>query len=390
MMLSSAPNIPQMMKAIQASDYGDPEDVLSLQTNVPVPRLADLSPKQQKTTMLLKVLAVSLAPGDVRVLSGRTRELQGPPSMPYTPGGDVCGIVTELPPDSPFALGDRVAARFVDGPRGALGEYALVSTLVAAKVPDGMSSVDAAALVGATPAMVLAESLLQQKKSLPAQQRILVVGATGGVGSHLVQLLRNNPSNSSEVFVVGVSDTPSLLLEEPLQCHQAIDYTKQDVYSLPEFQKDPFDTIVDLHGGGFLRLLSQEQKSIVKPASQGGLYLTITPDSPWYDVHNIWQGLQIFLFPGLWRALKSRTWARRSLPRYTYKLAIPMDSNQVVTQTWEAVQEGRLRAVVANQGRPFGFTTEQVRQAFQLQASRHTKGKVVVEVASDDPLQAKQ
>lgn len=76
--------------------------------------------------MIIKTHAVSLACGDCRVLSGLTRELQGPPSFPYIPGGDASGVVVEIPndvkDDFPFKVGDRVAARFVEGPRNALAE----------------------------------------------------------------------------------------------------------------------------------------------------------------------------------------------------------------------------------------------------------------------------
>lgn len=74
------------MKAIVAKDYGDIDEMIHLDDRVPVPRLADLSSKQRHR-MILQTHAVALAPGDVRVLSGLTRELQGPPEFPYVSGG---------------------------------------------------------------------------------------------------------------------------------------------------------------------------------------------------------------------------------------------------------------------------------------------------------------
>jgi NADPH:quinone reductase-like Zn-dependent oxidoreductase len=148
----TTPDIPKTMKAVQGKDFGEIEAMLSVEKDVPVPRLADLAAKERATSMLIRTHAVALAPGDIRVLSGRTREMQGPPSFPYIPGGDCCGTVVELPmnaKDLPFSIGDRVAARFVDGPRGALGEYAIVSTRVADLVPESLASEEAAALVSA-------------------------------------------------------------------------------------------------------------------------------------------------------------------------------------------------------------------------------------------------
>ena len=116
------------MNAVQGKDYGDIDEMLTVESGVVVPHLVDLPESKGKRHVVIRTLAVALATGDCRVLSGKTRELQGPPSFPYVPGGDCCGVVTELADDSlAFKVGDRIAARFVEGPRGALGEYACVS-----------------------------------------------------------------------------------------------------------------------------------------------------------------------------------------------------------------------------------------------------------------------
>eukprot|EP00913_Durusdinium_trenchii_P010131 g9500.t1 len=57
---------------------------------------ASQEPKPQVTKrgqLLVRVRAVALAPGDVRVMSGKTSLVQGPPSFPYVPGGDLSGVV---------------------------------------------------------------------------------------------------------------------------------------------------------------------------------------------------------------------------------------------------------------------------------------------------------
>jgi NADPH:quinone reductase-like Zn-dependent oxidoreductase len=371
------------MKAVQGMDYGDIDAMLSLQNDVLVPRLSDLPPKQQKQWMLIKVLAVALAPGDCRVLSGLTRELQGPPSFPYIPGGDCCGIVVELPEPPalekgetalPFAVGDRVVARFVEAPRGALGEYALVSTMVADKVPDGLSSEDASALISASPSIDLAQPFGAKQG-----ERVLVLGAGGGMGAHFCQLLRAKETTS---YVVGVSRTPKLLLAPPISCDEAIDYTTTDVFSMTKFQgeENQFDTIVDLAGGGYARLEDARKRgtpSIVKPASQGGRFITtVPPHGPTYEIHSIWAALKIFLFPCLWKAIVSRTLLRGSMPKYSFGFVIAQ-SRRPATQVMQLAAQGQLEAVIE----PFPFTTEGVRKAFRLVESRHAHGKVVIAVA---------
>lgn len=80
-----------------------------------------------------------------------------------------------------YNVGDRVAARFTEGPRGALGEYAIIGTGMTDKVPDNVSSEEAAALASS------ATIALAFSKRISAKERVLVVGAGagGGVGSHL-------------------------------------------------------------------------------------------------------------------------------------------------------------------------------------------------------------
>jgi NADPH:quinone reductase-like Zn-dependent oxidoreductase len=369
--------IPKTMRAVQAKDYGDIDAMLTVEDGIIVPRLADLPQKKRKDFMLIQTLAVSLAPGDCRVLSGKTRELQGPPSFPYIPGGDCCGIVVELsedsPKDLPFQLGDRVAARFVEGPRGALGEYAIVSTRVADKVPENLPSDGAAALAGACPATELAEFI-------HTGERVLVLGAGGGVGSHFCQVIRERGAS----LVVGVSKTPERLSEAPISCDKTIDYTQDDPFAREDFIKEPFDVVVDLATGGWPHIIQnvdQNSPLIVKPASLGGRYLTTAPDTPVYEVHSIWQALQLFLFPSLWRAIVSRTWSRSKIPGYTYGMALSID-RKAMTQTMDLFRAEKLKPVMDPQG-PFPFTTEGVRAAFRLQESRHPHGKVVVHVASN-------
>lgn len=406
------------MKAALGKDYGDIEKMLYVDESVKYPCLKDrnIPLKERKDFIIIKTHAVALACGDVRVLSGLTRELQGPPSFPYIPCGDCCGTVVEIPSEgqddeqpsslssspspssssspstsshasSNLKVGDRVAVRFSHGPRDALAEYALVKTKVCTKVPDHISSIDAAALAGACPATLLAERIItaitDQQSMQESQQkiRVLVLGAGGGLGSHVPQIIRSKHKDS---FIVGVSCTPRRLLEPPLCYDKAFDYTVDDIFSMTEFLHDPFDVVLDLAGGGWMKLIHQQTTTnaiIVKPASQGGRYLTTTPDNPIFEIHSIPSALHLFLIIPLWRAIKSRLWARFNLPSYTYAMSLPMESTHL-TRTFDMAAQGTLKAVIDEKG-PFPFTTKGVREAFQLQESRHPHGKVVIQITQD-------
>lgn len=369
---------PKTMKAAQAKDYGDIDQMLTVEDSVPYPSLANLPKSQRKNYMIVRTHAVAVACGDCRTLSGLTRELQGPPSFPYIPCGDCSGIVVEIPdkdmvPNFPFQVGDRICARFVAFPRNVLAEYALVHQAVCEKVPEGITSVDAAALAGACPATLLGERIR-------AGERILILGGGGGVGSLTCQVMRAQGAS----FIAAVSQQPAdHLLKAPMKYDRVVDYTKEDVFSLKDFQDTPFDVVVDLAGvGGWLSLVKSSQDGIapiVKPASQGGRYLTVTPDTAIFEIHSVPQALKLFLWIPLWRALKSRLWHRTKLPKYSF--AMPLDQERShLTRTLEMAKNGIVRAVVDPRG-PFPFTTEGIRQAFRTQETRHIQGKVVIEVA---------
>ena len=382
----SKTELPSTMRAAQVKDYGDIDEVLSVKEGVPVPQLGDGAPETGLLMgpygpfMVVKVQAVSLAPGDWRSLSGLTRGMQGPSSFPYIPGGDLCGTVVELPDDAekydlPFKVGDRVAARFTGpGPKGALCEYAVVDTCIADKVPENLSSDGAAALASASFSIPLARFIQKGDK------RVLVLGAGGGLGSHFCQLIREHGAE----YVVGVSSSPDRLLKAPLSYDEVIDYTEEDIFSSEKFKKDPFDVVVDLSCGGWLRLEQDAAAGlplIVKPASQGGRYITTLADKPIFEVSSIWDFVWKMAHPALWRAIKSRTLTRSTLPSYSLAVLGP-EKRIVITRTLQLASEGKLQPAMDERG-PFPFTTEGVQAAFRLQESRHMHGKVIIHVADE-------
>lgn len=78
-------------------------------------------------------------------------------------------------------MGDRVAVRFWTENYGALGEYAIVNTAVADKVPDSISSDEAAALISASPATVVAERIK------PGERVLVLGGSLQSCGPHSIR-----------------------------------------------------------------------------------------------------------------------------------------------------------------------------------------------------------
>ena len=383
------------MVAAQGKELGDIDAMIEVRDDVELPSTpeemilnSDVPEKDHKKCMIIRCHAVALACGDVRVMSGLTRELQGPPSFPYIPGGDCAGTVFYIPEAArrhggedeggegtgcPFQVGDRVAVRFNPARvRGALAEYAIVDYTVCDKLPDNLSFEEGAVLASIAPAMLLSERI-------KAGERVLIMGAGGGVGSHAAQIMRKKQGAS---FIAGVSRTPDRLLQPPLSYDRAIDYTKQDPFDVQEFKEDPFDVVVDLAGAGSWLRINEDYKkgvkSIVKPASQGGRYLTLTVDTAIFEFHSMRETMWPFLWVPLFRALKSRLWGRWSLPKYTFAMSLDGERSHL-TRTLDMAKHGELKAVIDPKG-PFPLTSDGVKSAFHLQESRHIQGKVVVQV----------
>ena len=143
--------------------------------DVPVP-----TPEGDRS--LLRVEAAGVNFLDTLMIRG---QYQVKPPLPFTPGIEVVGTVTEAGPDSPFKPGERIAA-MTD--MGGFAEYALVRPLGAERVPEGMTSREAAGLPIIYPTAFLA---LRQRAAMQAGETVLVHAGAGGVGSAAIQLAKH-------------------------------------------------------------------------------------------------------------------------------------------------------------------------------------------------------
>ncbi|MFC5188139.1 NADP-dependent oxidoreductase [Actinomadura harenae] len=178
------------MKAVVATDYGPPEQYTV--TELPVPRPG---PGQ----IQVRIAAAAINPADVRLPSGEFGDAVRL-EFPYVPGNDFAGTVTEVGAgvnayragDEVFGLAMPRVLRAMAGRRpsvgtGSLAEYAVVEadTPLVAHRPAALSAEDAAALATAG----LTARAIATTANLQPGEHVLVVGASGGVGTALIPLL---------------------------------------------------------------------------------------------------------------------------------------------------------------------------------------------------------
>jgi NADPH2:quinone reductase len=163
------------MRAWQVSRHGEPSDVLALaDVEPPVPGPDDV---------LVAVSAAAIGMPDVLMCRG---SYAFAPPMPFTPGQEVCGVVTGVGDGAATAVGERVmgVTRFPSG-CGGFAEQTLLGAANVYRVPDTMSDADAAGFsIGWSTAWVA----LVRRAALVAGEHLLVLGAAGGSGATAVQL----------------------------------------------------------------------------------------------------------------------------------------------------------------------------------------------------------
>jgi NADPH:quinone reductase-like Zn-dependent oxidoreductase len=190
---------------------------------------------------LIGVKAVGLNGLDAGIASGVLAGML-PHEYPVVLGRDTAGVVTAVGPGVDVVeVGDEVFGHILLAPpiqSGTLAEYALLPVAGIAKKPAGLDFASAAALPLAGAAASAAVDAIDPEPG----QTILVVGAAGGVGSYVVQMLSGR---GVSVLATGTpADTERLT---KLGATQVIDYTETPVTDqIRERYPDGVDGLVDL------------------------------------------------------------------------------------------------------------------------------------------------
>src|SRR3954471_22427504 len=235
MTMAAATKATGTMKAIVRRRWGRARDVVEL-VDMPRPEPAD-------DEVLVRVHASSINRSDYYSLGGAgvlMRPMIGGFLRPKGEriGGDFAGVaeavgktVTDIHP------GDEVFGSRT----GALAEYVSAKTAVARKPPN-LSFEEAAAVPGAA---LTALEALRDYGDLEPGQRVLVNGASGGVGSFAVQLAKA----LGAAHVTAVCSTGNVEAARRAGADRVVDYTSEDLGSLGE----TFDLFFDNAGSLTLR-----------------------------------------------------------------------------------------------------------------------------------------
>ncbi|GAB3258373.1 NAD(P)-dependent alcohol dehydrogenase [Kineosporia babensis] len=245
------------MRAVRYAQYGGPEVLSVEQVPIPLPG---------PTQVRIRVAATSVNAADVHVRSGSMRLLTGR-KFPKGTGIDAVGEVEATGADvSSVSVGQRVWAVTGDGRAfgarlGSAAESALFEQAHVTAAPADVTDLGAAATV--MPA-TMAVRTLREAARLLAGERVLVRGATGAVGSAVVQL-----ANALGAHVIALTNAANTDLAQSLGASEVFDYATTRPADIRLV-----DVIVDTVGTGLMnwrRRLAPGGRMVTLAATPGAL-----------------------------------------------------------------------------------------------------------------------
>jgi len=195
------------------------------------------TPKPAPGQVLIEVHAAAVNARDWQMREGHYtfRRLSGRP--PIVLGSDVSGVVVHCGKKvEHLRVGDEVfAMQTTFGGMGAFAEYMAVNADVVARKPASVSYIDAAAVPVA--GMTAWQGLYEMAK-IQAGTKVVVVGASGGVGHYAIQFARHTGA-----IVTGVCSAANAELVRGLGADRVVDYKSEKFADVLRDQNVVFDTV---------------------------------------------------------------------------------------------------------------------------------------------------
>ena len=323
------------MKSVIYKKYGSAE-VLEI-SEVEIPKITE-------NQILVKVQAVSINPADWHFMRGMPYlvRLQSGVLKPKIGkfGLDMAGVVEAVGVSvSEFKVGDEVFGESM----GALSEYAVFSQNALAMKPASLNYEEAAAVPMAGFTAIQA---LRDKAGVKAGQRVLIVGASGGVGTFAVQIAKAFGAN-----VTGVCSTGNVEMVKSIGADRVIDYTKEDFFTCV----DKYDVIVQTAGNYTLKQLRAVLASngtLVQAGDSSGV-------KPVFGMG--------FIF-GMLKALAISTFTKHKIPVFLAKR-----SKTDLIALSDLIESGKVRPIIDRK-----YPMTQVAEAVTYLEAGHARGKVVI------------
>jgi len=324
------------MKAIVCEKYGLPDVLKIVEVEKPAPK---------ENQVLIKVHAASINAGDYRVRTGKpfllrlmTGGLQKPKDSRV--GSDVAGRVEAVGENvKQFQPGDEVFGCA----KGAFAEYVLAREAYLALKPANRSFEEAAAVPVAA---LTALQGLRDAGGIRSGQKVLIQGASGGVGMFAVQLAK-----SFGAEVTAVCSPRNLDMARSIGADHVIDYTQEDFTR----SRQRYDLILAVNG---YHSLSAYQRAL----SPQGIYVCAGGTLP--------QFFQAILLG----SLMSRNGGKK-----LGSMGIAKVNQEDLVYLGQLLEAGKIAPVIDR-----SYPLSEIVQAFRYVEEKHAQGKVAITVEGNN------
>ncbi|MEZ0541080.1 NADP-dependent oxidoreductase [Fibrella arboris] len=320
------------MKAVRIHAYGGPEVLQLEEVARPVPAADEL---------LIEVYASGVNPVDWAIRDGANEALQPLLTLPLTLGWDVTGIVAEVGSAvTTFKKGDAVFGEPNFPGDGSYAEFCAAKASQFAFKPKRLSFNEAG---GVPLAGLTAWTALFEHGKLQPGQRILIQGASGGVGGFAVQFAK-----AKGAYVIGTASAANLEYVKQLGADEALDYRGKQ---LGEQVRD-VDVVLEVSP---VRDNAERLKALTF-LKEGGIFVSVNTDFPFNEE--------------VITALAQK--------HAKGELSANQPRHEWLAEIAELIDAGKVKVLISKV-----FPLEEVAEAHRESATLRVRGKLVLEVKKE-------
>lgn len=319
------------MKACIYKKYGR-ESVLEWSKTWPTPNC-------DSDSVLIKVAASSINPKDALLRRGKFSRTLARDPLPRVTGLDISGTVIEVGKNAThFNVGDTIIGMTNHFSGGILSTYAALKETEIAKAPTSISLIEAASVP------LAAQTALQALRDIckiTHDKKVLITGASGGVGHFAVQIAKILGAQ-----VHGICGTDNIEFVSSIGADRVYDYKKQKLSQIDE----QYDAIFDVAG-------RYQRKHFLRQIGKSGTFVSTVPN-----------GRMIFseLLARLSINKKARLIFVHSLRKDLEQLSHWIDKKKILPHIQKI------------------YGHRQIEKAHSQIQSGHTRGKIVVSMDSNN------
>ena len=321
------------MKAVRINEFGGAEVMKIEEIARPVPAADEI---------LVKVYASGVNPVDWVIRNGENDALRPLLKLPMTLGWDAAGIVEEIGSDvTGLKKGDAVYGVPNFPGDGSYAEYVAAKATQFALKPNSLSFNEAA---GVPLAALTAWTAMFEHGKLQSGQRILIQGASGGVGGFAVQFAK-----AKGAYVIGLASENNLDYLKQLGANEVIDYRTQKFEDLV----NEIDVVLEASPVRD----NKERIRSVKVLKEGGILVSVNTDFAYNDEVKA--------------ALAKKNASGEMSPNQPRRYWLE--------QIGQLIDDGKVNVLISKV-----FPLDQVAEAHRESETWHVRGKLVLEVIKAD------